>query len=131
VAAAGSHLLDSVGRLQRPDQDCGGVALGFGYRVEEAVDSVGEVDVGSAGWAEEDPGALGQADVGVAGGVVGVVALGLDDDTATAFVEERAADQVTGDVMDRAVEEVSLQLHPRSCSTRACTAASVSLASSI
>lgn len=71
------------------------------------MDPVGEVDVGVAGRAEEDPGALGQADVGVAGGVVGLVALGLDDDAAAAFVEERAADQIAGDLVDRAVEEIS------------------------
>jgi hypothetical protein len=96
------------------------------------VDPVGEVDVGVAGRAEENPGALGQADVGVAGGVVGLVALGLDDDAAAAFVEESAADQVPGDVMDRAVEELALQtLQERSSWRRAWTAFSVSRASSI
>jgi hypothetical protein len=45
----------------------------------------------------------------VAGRVVGVVALGLDDDAATAFVEERATDEVAGDRMDRAVEEIALE----------------------
>jgi len=95
------------------------------------VDAVGEIDVGEAGRAEEDPRALGQADVGVAGGVVGLVALGLDDDAAAAFVEEGAADQIAGDRVDRAVKEVALQaLQPRSSSTRALTAASVSRASS-
>jgi hypothetical protein len=89
-----------MGRFQRPDQDGGGVALGFGDGVQQAVDPVGEVDVGVAGWAEEDPGALGQADVGVAGRVVGLVALGLDDDAPAAFVEESAADQVTGNVVN-------------------------------
>jgi hypothetical protein len=41
-----------VGRLQRPDQDRGGVALGFGDRVQQAVDPIGEVDIGVAGRAE-------------------------------------------------------------------------------
>lgn len=86
VAAALAHRLEAVGRLQRPDQDRGGVALRFGDGVEQAVDTVGEVDVGVAGRAEEDPGALGQPDVGVTGGVVGLVALGLDDRAADAFV---------------------------------------------
>jgi hypothetical protein len=98
-----------VGRLQRPDQDRSGVALGLGDRVEQAVDSVGEVDVGVAGRAEEDPGALGEADVGVAGGVVCLVALGLDDDAADAFEEQRAADQVPGDLVNRALVKVTLE----------------------
>jgi len=114
-----------VGRLQRPDQDRGGIALGFGDGVQQAVDPVGEVDVGEAGRTEEDPGALGQADVGVTGGVVGLVALGLDDDAAAPLVEESAADQLSGDVMDRAVEELALEAcgrdraQARSSSTRA------------
>jgi len=67
----------------------------------------------------------------MAGGVVGLVALGLDDDAAAALVEQRAADQVTGDVVDRAVEEVALETpQERSSWTRAWTAASVSRASS-
>lgn len=95
------------------------------------MDPVGEVDVGVAGRAEEDLGALGEADVGVAGGVVGLVALGLDDDAAAAFVEERAADEVAGDRVDRAVVKVAFEgRQPRSSSTRVCTAASVSRASS-
>lgn len=132
TAAAGAHRRDPVGRLQRPDQDRGCRPFGFGDRVQEAVDPVGEIDVGAAGRAEEDPGALGKADVGVAGGVVGLVALGLDDRAAPPFVEESAADEVPGDLMDRAVKEVALQtLQPRSSWTRAWTAASVSRASSI
>jgi hypothetical protein len=98
-----------VGRLQGADQDGGRLPLRFGDGVEEAVDPVGEVDVGEAGRAEEDARALGQADVGVTGGVVGLVALGLDDDAAPAFVEEGATDQVAGDLMDRAVEEIGPQ----------------------
>jgi hypothetical protein len=96
------------------------------------VDPVGEVDVGAAGRAEEDAGALGQADVGVAGGVVGLVALGLDDDAAAAFVEEGASDKVAGNLADRAVEKLALQARQeRSSWARAWTAASVSRASSI
>ena len=45
------------GRLQRPDQHRRRLALGFGDGVEQAVDPVGEVDVGAAGRAEEDLGA--------------------------------------------------------------------------
>jgi hypothetical protein len=96
------------------------------------VDPVGEVDVGAARGAEEDLGPLGQADVGVAGGIVGLVALGLDDDAAAAFVEERAADQVPGDRVNVTVKEVALEARQERPSwTRAWTAASVSRASSI
>jgi hypothetical protein len=95
------------------------------------VDSVGEVDVGEPGRAEENPGALGEADIGVAGGVVGLVALGLDDDAATALVEEGAADQLAGDRVDRAIKELTPETQARSSTTRACTAASVSRASAI
>jgi hypothetical protein len=98
------------------------------------VDPVGEVDVGDARRPEEDPGALGEADVSVAGGVVGLVALRLDDDSAAALVEEGAADQLAGDRVDRAVVEVpaeGLPAQPRSSSTRAFTAASVSRALAI
>lgn len=97
------------------------------------MDPVGEVDVGVAGRAEDDAGAVGEADVGVAGGVGGLVALGLDDDAAAALVEERAADQVPGDVMDRAVEKGTLEpiAQERSSWSRDWTAESVSRASSI
>lgn len=96
------------------------------------MDPVREVDVGVAGRPEEDAGALGQADVGVAGGIVGLVALGLDDRAAAPFVEEGAADQLTGDVVDAAIEELALQARQeRSSWARAWTAASVSRASSI
>jgi len=122
--------------FQRTDQDSGRLSFRFGDRIEQAVDPVGEVDVGVARRAEEDLGALGEADVGVAGGVVGLVALGLDDDATAAFVEQGAADQVTGDLVNRTVEKVTLQAisgstrQPRSSWTRVWTAASVWRASS-
>jgi hypothetical protein len=133
IAAALAHRLKAVGRLQRPDQDCGRLALRFGYRVEQAVDAVREVDVGAAGRAEEDSGALGEADVGVAGGVVRVVTLGLDDGAADAVKQKRAADQIASDRVDRAIKELLLEplAQPRSSSTLAWTAASVSCASPI
>jgi hypothetical protein len=98
------------------------------------VDPVGEVDVGVAGRAEEDSSALGQSDIGVAGRVVGLVALGLDDDAAATFVEEGAADQVTGDDVNRAIVKPAIERRSpqaRSSRARACTAANVSRASSI
>ena len=104
-----AHRLQAGGRLQRPDQHRRRLALGFADDVEQAVDPVGEVDVGAAGRAEQDLGARGQADVGVAGGIVAVVALGLDDRAAATVEEEPAADQLTGDVVDAAVEEVDAE----------------------
>ena len=96
------------------------------------MDPVGEVDVGAAGRPEEDLGALGQPDVGVAGGIVGLVALGLDDGAAAALEEQGAADQVTGDRVNRAVKKLTLEARqPRSSWTRAWTAARVARASSI
>jgi hypothetical protein len=70
----------------------------------------------------------------VAGRVVGVVALRLDDDAAATSVEERAADQVARDRMDRPIKKAAIErLCPqaRSSRARACTAASVSRASAI
>jgi hypothetical protein len=92
-----------------------------------------------AGRAEEDAGAFGQADVGVAGGVVALVALGLDDGAAAAVEEEAAADEVAGDLVDGAREEVPpeapagklcLGFQDRSSSSLARTASRVSAADS-
>ncbi|MDX6604754.1 MAG: hypothetical protein QOF23_1263 [Solirubrobacterales bacterium] len=103
------------------------------------MDPVGEVDIGAAGRSEEDAGAFGQADVGVAGGVVALVALGLDDGAAAAVEEEGAADEVAGDLVDGALEEVApeapagqlrLGLQDRSSSSLARTAPRVSAADS-
>ncbi len=107
LAAPRPHRLELSGRLERPDQHRRRLALGLGDEVEQRVDAVGEVDVGAAGWAEEDLGAIGETDVGVAGGIVALVALGLDDDPAAAREEEPAADQLAGDQVNRAIEEIS------------------------
>ncbi len=48
LAAPGAHLLEAGGRLERADQDRRCLALRLGDRVEQAVDAVGEVDVGAA-----------------------------------------------------------------------------------
>ena len=53
AVAAPAHLLQAGGRLEGADQDRGRVALGLGDEVEQAVDPVGEVDVGAARWPEE------------------------------------------------------------------------------
>jgi len=135
-AAAGSHRLEADGRLQGADQDRRRVSLRFGDEVEEAVDPVGEIDVAAPRGAVEDPGPLGQADVGVAGRVVAVVALGLDDRAAAAGKDQPAADQLVGDVVDGAGEELPREAlarragdgrrQERSSRTLAWTAASVS-----
>lgn len=71
------------------------------------------------------------------GGIVALIALGLDDGAAAAVEEESAADKVAGDVVDRAIEERSLEAllgalggepQERSSATLALTAASVSRA---
>src|SRR5262249_55379551 len=54
----------------------------------------------------EDRGSLGEPDVGVAGGVVALVALGLDDGAADAVEQQPAADQLARHLVDRALEEV-------------------------
>jgi hypothetical protein len=101
------------------------------------VDAVREVDVGATRRPEQDLGPRRQPDVGVAGGIVALVALGLDNDAAAAVEEESAADQLTSDVVDRALEERPLEaplgrlrgeLQERSSTTLALTAASVSRA---
>ena len=104
------------------------------------MDAVGEVDVGAAWRAEENFGAIGQADVSVASGVVALVALGLDDDAPAAGEEESAADQLAGDEVNRAIEELGSRAalaiasapragrHDRSSSALALTAARASLA---
>ena len=109
AATAVAHRFDPPARLERADQDGGGLALRLGDRVQQAVDAVGEVDVGRARRAPEDLAAGSRAAVGVAGGVVAVIALGLDDRAADAVVAQRAADQVAGDVMDRAREEALVE----------------------
>ena len=71
-------------RLQRPDQHRRRAALRLADGVQQAVDPVGEVDVRAPGRAEQRRGACGEPDVGVTGGVVALIALGLDDHPADA-----------------------------------------------
>jgi hypothetical protein len=44
-----AHQVDPCGRLEGPDQDRRGAPVGLGDGVEEAVDPVGQVDVGPPG----------------------------------------------------------------------------------
>ena len=58
LARGGARIcLEAGGRLERADQHRRRLALRLGDEVEQAVDAVGEVDVGAAGRAEEDLGA--------------------------------------------------------------------------
>ena len=101
--------LDPAGGLERADQHRGGAAVGLADRVQHAVDPVGEVDVGAAGRAEDRRGPRRQADVGVTGGIVALVALGLDDHPADPVDEQLAADQLARDLVHRAVEELGAE----------------------
>ncbi len=76
------------------------------------MDPVGEVHVGVSGRPEQRRGSLRQPDIRVAGGIVALVALALDDHPADAVEQQRAADQVAGDVVDRAIEEAGVQPAP-------------------
>lgn len=69
----------------------------------------------------------------MAGGVVGVVALGLDDGAADALEEQRAADQIPGDRVNRTVKKGPLEpvAQERSSWTRSLTADNVPWASAI
>ena len=109
AAAPGAHLLEPARRLEGADQHRRRLALGLGDEVEQAVDPVGEVDVGAARRAEEGLGPRREAGEGVAGGVVALVALGLDDRAAAPLVEEPAADQLARDLVDGALEEGRVQ----------------------
>ncbi len=103
--AAAAHEVDPPGRLERADEDRGGAALGLADGVQQAVDAVGEVDVGAARRAEERRGARREPDVGVARRVVALVALGLDDHSAHAVDQELTADEVARDLVHRPLEE--------------------------
>ena len=132
-AAPLPHRRQSDARLERPDQHRGRVPIALGDRVQHAVDPVGDVDVGQPRRAEEDLVASGAAAEGVTGGIVAVVALGLDDHPAAITEQQGAADQlprhpVHGAGEERGVERLAQE---RSSATRALTASSVSRAKRI
>ena len=121
-----AHLIDPAGRLQRPDQDSGRTPLGLGHEVQQAVDPVGEVDVGVARRAEEDLVAGGPADVGVASGVRRVIRLGLDDHSGCVADGELAADQLARDLVHGAVEELAVHARRAVSASRARSSCSLS-----
>ena len=115
------HQLDSLDRLECPDQHRGADALLLGDGVQKRVHAVGEVHVGPPGRAEERARPVRDPGVGVAGRLVHVVALGLDDAPGRARVPERAAHEVARDVVDRARVEGALEPQA-SASARTCRA---------
>jgi hypothetical protein len=85
-------------RAESAEQDAAGGAGGFGDDVEAFVDTVAEIDVGSAGGAEQDTGAGGEAAAGVSGKVGGAkVGLYFDDAPGSLAVDERFAEKGAGD----------------------------------
>ena len=58
---------------------------------------------------EQGLGSRRQADVRVAGGIVALVALTLHDHPANPVEEQRAADQVGGNVVHGAIEEIGFE----------------------
>ncbi len=104
-AAPLSHQLESLQRLQCPDEHRGSGSLVLAHGVEQSVDPVRAVHVGHTRLAEQRVGARGEADVGVAGRLGLVVALGLDDSPGRRAVAQDAADEVARHVVHRASEE--------------------------
>ena len=118
-AAPGAHQVETVNRLEGADQDRGPRSRRLGHGVQQRMDAVGEVHVGPPGLAEQRVRAAGQPDVRVAGGLVHVVALGLDHPAGRPLVADRAADQAARDVVHRALVEGPLEPHgPALDSTR-------------
>ncbi len=85
-------------RAESAEQDAAGGAGGFGDDVEAFVDTVAEIDVGSAGGAEQDTGAGGEASAGVSSGVVRAeVGLHFDNPAGACAVDEDLAEEGAGD----------------------------------
>jgi hypothetical protein len=103
--ATAAHLLDPPSRLERSDQHGGRLTLRLADEVEARMDAVGEVDVSPRRRAEERRRSRREPYVCMACGIVALVALGLDDDTAHSAVQERAADQIARDRVYGAFEE--------------------------
>ena len=88
---------ETVGWLQRPDQNRRSPSLCFGDKIQHAVDPIGQIDVGSTRPSEEDLGPLGQPHVGMACRVIGLVALGLHDGAGAVPIAKATTDQLAGD----------------------------------
>ena len=100
-----AHLVEPMGRLERPDEDRVGDALWLADEVDAPVDPVRAVDVRVAGRAEHRGVTLGQAAVAVCGRVLVLVGLELDDLPADAVDEQGRADQLFCDFVHGPGEE--------------------------
>ena len=105
--------------LERAHEDGLRAALGAADEVQAPVDPVRAIDVRVARRAEHGPVARGLAAVAVPGRVVGVVGLDLDDATADAVDEQRAADQLRRDLVHAPREELAREVAQNSCSASA------------
>ena len=124
ATASFAHALQSGERLQRPDEDRGGGALGLADDVEHRVDSVGAIHVGGAGRTEQRPRPSGATDVGVAGRLGLVVGLDLDDHPADPVALDDAAKEIRGHIEHRTrVERVGQRTRRTHAQAAAPTAA--------
>ena len=104
---------EAVERREGPDQHRGAAALGLADQVGAPVQAVGAVDVEVARRPEHDERPAARAAEAVGGGVVLLVALGLDDHPADAVHGEDAPDEVRRHLGHRAREEVALEPRAR------------------
>ena len=118
-AAPRTHRLDAVEWLERADQHGGTDALRLADRVQQRVDAVGAVHIGTAGRAEQRPRPQRETGERVAGRLAVVISLRLDDHAARAGVRDDAADEVARDLEDRPVVEAGGQRRERRRTGRA------------
>lgn len=107
-----AHDLDPAEGAQGAYEDGRPFTLATRDHVEELVDSVGEIDVGTAGGTEEHARPRGRAGVRVTGRLGFVVGLGLDDYPADPFVSQLTADQLAGDRARITGEELRRETRP-------------------
>src|SRR5687768_3134911 len=100
-----SHHLDTGRRLERAEEDGRADAVFRADDVRAPVDAIRAVDVESSGGPEHRRVAACPASERVARGIVRLVRLRLDDDSADAVDEERPPDEVARNVARAALEE--------------------------
>ena len=121
-----AHEVEALERLERADQNRRAHALLLADRVQQRMDAVGAVHVGVAGRTEQHARARGQPGVRVAGRLRLVVGLRLDYPPGGAAVREHAADEVLGDLEDRAGVEGRVGGCERGGAAHACASPSPS-----